>query len=253
MGRYDKIKVYDGTNFVRPNRIQVFDGTNWQDLGTNDSSNTKSLNVRYNNAFVRATLNKRIVHVAQGSYAGGPFKFLPDNGFCICANASSVSNSDFIFEGTIFREFNEQKRLFYSGNSSGSAKIEIWWLQDGRIRVYTTYNGYSSQIDSSNSVAVGQWVWLSVWQPMGSNTLQISFNGVVTTGNQYQNFVISNAYNTIGDWGVRFKGNLHIKGRQYSGGSADKTVNMSVVSGSDGINYANVNHYEDTVDTVVWE
>ena len=37
MGRYDKIKVYNGTEFVKPKRIRVFDGKVWQDLGPDNS------------------------------------------------------------------------------------------------------------------------------------------------------------------------------------------------------------------------
>lgn len=253
MGRYDKLKVYNGLSFVKPNRVQVYNGLKWVDCGIDDSDNTETLSVYNGSEMVRATLNKKVVQIAQGSYAKGQFKFLPDNGFCLCANSSSVTNGQFIFEGTIYKETDTNQRIFYSGNSSGTSRIEIWWLSDGSIQVTTAWNGTTNVITSSNKILSGNWVSLLVTQYVGESILRIYFGGTETQGSQYKNFVISNASNYIGSDSLRFKNNLHLKGRQYPGAIVEKTVNMSTANGTDGVNYANVVHYDETKEEIIWE
>lgn len=253
MGRYDKIKVYDGSKFTRPNRIQVYNGSTFIDLGTNDSAIKTSLNVYNGSNMVRATLNKKVIQESQGTYAKGQFKFLPDNGFCVNANTGS---SPFLFKGTIYKERDGDLRLFYSGNSQVTSFIEIYWNNNGTIRV-SVRSAYGSgtvySIISSNSVGKGRWVNLEVRQNVGSSKLGIIFDGVYTENNQYTGFLISNAFNLVSSDGVRFKDNLTITGAKYKGGTVSKTVNMSFANGTDGINYANVVHVDDTKEVIIWE
>lgn len=58
MGRYDKIRYYNGSSWKKPSKIKVWDGLMWVDYGADDSSNTKSIYGVYNNDWKRFTLNK---------------------------------------------------------------------------------------------------------------------------------------------------------------------------------------------------
>lgn len=80
MGRYDKIRYWNGSTWVQPNRVRVWTGSAWQDYGTNDSSNTNSIYVWDGSSWKRKTLNKTLtgytngyVNVNSGAYVGITF------------------------------------------------------------------------------------------------------------------------------------------------------------------------------------
>ena len=58
MGRYDKIRVFNGSSWVQPSRMYVWNGSSWVDYGTNDSDNTRSLYTYNGSSWTRKTLNK---------------------------------------------------------------------------------------------------------------------------------------------------------------------------------------------------
>ena len=58
MGRYDKIRVYNGSSWVQPSRMYVWNGSSWVDYGANDSDNTRSLYTYNGSSWSRRTLNK---------------------------------------------------------------------------------------------------------------------------------------------------------------------------------------------------
>ena len=81
MGRYDKIRVWDGSSWVQPSRMYVWDGSSWVDFGTNTSTNTKTLNVWDGSSWVKKTLNRRDEQVLTDKYLqynGGAATTLPD-------------------------------------------------------------------------------------------------------------------------------------------------------------------------------
>ena len=81
MGRYDKIRVWDGSNWRQPSRMYVWNGNTWVDFGENTSFETKTLNVWDGYSWVRKTLNRRDVRVLEDTYLqynGGAATTLPD-------------------------------------------------------------------------------------------------------------------------------------------------------------------------------
>lgn len=68
MGRYDKIRVWNGSSWAQPSRIRVWNGSSWQDYGANDSTNTNSIYVWNGSSWVRKTLNKTSHYVHQTHY-----------------------------------------------------------------------------------------------------------------------------------------------------------------------------------------
>lgn len=73
MGRYDKIRVWNGSAWKQPSRMYVWNGSSWVDFGANDSDNTRSLYV-WNGSWQRKTLNQTW-HLQWGAhylqYSGG--------------------------------------------------------------------------------------------------------------------------------------------------------------------------------------
>ena len=62
MGRYDKIRVYNGSSWVQPSRMYVWNGSSWVDYGTNDSDNTRSAYGWNGSSWVRFTRNRTITY-----------------------------------------------------------------------------------------------------------------------------------------------------------------------------------------------
>lgn len=254
MGRYDKIKVYNNGSWRTPNRIRVYKN-GWQDLGTNDSSNTKTLYVRHNNRFRRATLNKKTTTTVTDRWATGPFKVWPINGYC------SRPDAGYPFElhiDNIRHTVNADSDIFYANNDSWSSYITIVWLADGRIRFRTCYNGAVRETYSQNSVGINQSVSLScaTYVENGVARQALSFNGVWSGGQSTSMMSHGSFPNTVCGGGIQMRGNLTVKGSSYSGGSIygnTRTFNTSTASGSDGYNYQDVSHHETTTTNVTWE
>lgn len=81
MGRYDKIRVWNGSSWVQPSRMYVWNGSSWVDFGTNDSDNTRTLYIWDGSSWVRKTLNRKSNTVTQEKYLqynGGAATSLPD-------------------------------------------------------------------------------------------------------------------------------------------------------------------------------
>lgn len=255
MGRYDKIKVYNGSGWVKPNRIRVYANNAWQDLGTDDSANTRALNVHNGSALVRATLNRTLVTLAGESYLGGDgFRMLPKNGYCYCPNTRDYVNTTWFFRATIRKTDAGQKQVFWTGNASGSCYLFIDWLADGRIkvRIKSYYGSQNEQsVTTTNAVGANQWVYLDVTCNKGVFKMSVNFNGVVTTGYMYETWKISNADNWVGSTGVHFKDMLYMQGSVYDTGSAYKAVNTSTMSG-DTADYQGADHVDTSYQEVRW-
>lgn len=58
MGRYDKIKTWNGSSWVQPKQIKVWNGSSYVDYGANDSDNTKPIYTWNGSSWVRVSLNK---------------------------------------------------------------------------------------------------------------------------------------------------------------------------------------------------
>ena len=82
MGRYDKIKVYNGSAWVKPTHLRIYNGSSYTDLGKDDSDNKTPLHVYdANGNLQRVTLNKKINTVAGEKYTSGAWNMLPIDGY----------------------------------------------------------------------------------------------------------------------------------------------------------------------------
>ena len=261
MGRYDKIKVYNGSSWVKPSRIRVFANNAWQDLGTDDSSITKTLYVQNGSSLARATLNRTVVTVPGESYTGGDgFQVLPANGYCFCPKSGYDNNATWFFRATIRKVADGDQNVFYVADGSWANFIQITWLSDGRIRVRgkSSYSSYGEMsITSSNSVGKNTWVYLNVTATKNSYNVSITFNGTTTSGKNYNSFRVSGATNWVGSSGVQFKNGFEVQGTAYYGSSGYgttnyKSIDLSSASGSSSGNYSGIDHIDATTTKVTW-
>ena len=216
MGRYDKIKVYNGTEFVKPNRIRVFDGEVWQDLGTDDSSFTKSLRVQHEGTFKRATLNKQINTIEGDKYRDGEFTAQPYNGYCFCPISTKAGKYSFSLELNIKRGSAGAKNIFKSyGIYMTGNYIYITLNANNTITVSTscTFDNAGNAINYSrgdskttvNKVQEGVWNFVKVWADKGTKNVKVQIGDKVEsfTGLNYTWLVYSD--NRVGDSGLYIK------------------------------------------------
>ena len=256
MGRYDKIKVYNGSSWVKPSRIRVFANNAWQDLGTDDSSITKTLYVQNGSSLARATLNRTVVTVPGESYTGGDgFQVLPANGFCFCPASGYSNDRTWLFRATIRKVADGDLNVFYIANPSWSNHLQIKWLNDGRIQVTNSCDWASGtkSITTSNAVGKNTWVYLDVTVEKNAKTMNVRFNGVNTPGRMDRAFQVTNATNWVGGSGVQFKNGFEIQGTSYSSGGYYRSIDLSTASGSSSGNYSGIDHVNDTTTRVEWK
>ena len=254
MGRYDKIKVYSSGAWHTPSRIRVYQN-GWQDLGTFDSYNTKTMKVRSGSSFQRCTLNRRDQTVVTDRYAKGRFNLLPSSGYCRCSKSSNAGNYNWYFRATVEKTTDTDQYLFYCGtggspNSPGSHYARITWLANGKIRVESCYNGSVSSMTSSNAVMKDTQVYLNVYSNKGSYTNYIVFNGVTTSAALYGTFRYNGCTTTVGDTDTKIRSTLSAAGVDGGGNTYSCSFDASTVSGTDNSRYKNVVHEETTrIDT----
>lgn len=255
MGRYDKIKVYDGA-WKTPNSISIYTSEGWKFFGYNNSEETKPLKV-FKTPYNLVTCTKHIVYntvetdkrvVGSGpstSFGGHNysyyFQLLPLNGYC---NYSRKRQFD--FQCTVKKTDDAEANLFYSG-TRGNVYISIRWLANGKIRLSTKYEGYSeTSFETSNSVGAGAEVDLHIYSN-ASSKWTIVFNGTVTTGGNYNNFLVSNAVNYVGDYNIMFTNLFRLIGSQYSG----NTQNVAEFNCTTGVNVTTYTQYATQASTPV--
>lgn len=252
MGRYDKIKVYNGEAFVQPSRIRVYNGTAWVDLGANDSDIQTPLNVHDGSNFIRATLNKTQVTVPGESYAAGNgFVLLPKGGYCFCPNSSSLTNASWRFRATI-RKTSDTALTIFNFAVSSSSYIKAVWNADGSVTVSGRYSTNAAKtVTTSNKVKANTWVVLDIQCAKGSSSMSVTFNGTKTTATMGFNFQSGNCVNNIGATGLHFKDSLIVTGSKYSNSSTSKTINMTTASGTTS-DYESVEHVDTTTTETQW-
>lgn len=241
MGRYDKIKVYNGTEFVKPNRIRVFDGEVWQDLGTDDSNFTKSLRVRHEDTLKRITLNKQINTIEGDKYRDGEFEAKPYNGYCFCPVSTNAGAYTFSLELYIKRNTAGAKNIFKSyGIYMSGNYIKITLNADNTITVATSCTFDSNSNESTargnsktttNKIQEGAWNYVKILAEKGTRNVKVTIgnNTESFTGLTYSWLVYST--NRVGDSG------LYIKDT----GFLLKSVDGNKVSHSDNNAQANQN------------
>lgn len=251
MGRYDKIKVYDGSAWVKPTHLRIYNGSGYTDLGKDDSDNKTPLHVYdANGNLQRVTLNKKVTTVAGETYTDGPWNLLPAGGYCW-----NYGGANMVISGTIRRTSATDKRIYYSGNG-GSVRIELWWLADGRLKLITTnqYGAENVRYSSNYVNVINTWVSFKVYQNYNADYGGIEWNGTYTqTWTNGFEINAANVWNTVGSSGLHFKGTFTCQGRQYNYGTRYFSNNMSTIKGTDNNTYQNVNHVDTSYETVSWE
>lgn len=253
MGRYDKIKVYDGNAWVTPKHLRIWNGNNYTDLGLADSDNITPLYVYESPSVLhRVTLNKKVNIVLGEQYIDGPWTLLPESGYCWNWTAANM-----IISGTIRRTDANAKRIYYSGTPDRSSYIEIFWEADGRIRISSRYNGgaVDTRYSSNYVTVVGTWVSFQIIRNQSSNNQDpgiITWNGVQTRFWSAA-FEMGNAFNQVGSVGLHFKDNFTCQGRRAGYGTYYFNKDVSNISGTDYSTYANVTHVDTSSEEIIWE
>lgn len=238
MGRYDKIKVYDGSSWRTPSRIRANYGGSWLDFGSNtDTSARRILRVRKSSGMVTCTKHAVVSPSTTSDYhIVGSFKVLPDNGFCF-----QSQKSEFLFECTARKTSSGNKRLFFSGTGTGNSDsyIKVTWLENGKIEVVGRHNGSTSTITSSNAVtALNTDAYIKVSAPKNADNyvnITVNLNGTTVSGINYRRFNYQSVYNNVGDSGIEFRNTVRVIGYQGYGSNAGKhdvTVDCNNASGS---------------------
>lgn len=249
MGRYDKIRVYDGSQWRIPTQIKVFN-TVWQDLGTDTSTSTKSLYVYDSNRTPqRATLNRHDVPVTVDQYTVGQFTLKPASGYCYATNSSNVGKYPWNLNVTIRKTRDVEQQIFWCGTKTSGSYIRVRWLADGKISVDNRWDGNTvDSVTTSDAVSINTWHTLRVYTPKGSSTVQIWVDGVkVKTGTLNNFFQITNATTKVGDTYINFKNNFTASGCKYSNKAYTCDFNASTANGTGSrtADFQNVTHYED--------
>lgn len=230
MGRYDKIKVFNGSNWYKPNYIRVFNGSGFLDLGADGSDINKPLYVYNGSAMLRATLNRTVTTYYNEAYTIGRFRILPVGQWCL-----NPTKFAWNFSCTAMKTQDVDVNLFNSYSATGgNGKTIVTWLADGRIKVYCqSYSGASGTRYSSNYVGKNVRVNIRVYWNKGSTTCYIVFNGVTTSSSFHYAYEISNATNVVGDGLLMLYGNVSVTGVKYSGSVATTTFNASSTAAVD--------------------
>jgi len=215
MGRYDKIKVYKNGSWVRPNRIRAY-LNGWVDLGLNDSTNTRSLKVRKNNNFIRATLNRRDYSYTVGEeYAYGPFDLYPSSAYCY-----NPSKCSWGFYMKVMKESAGTKNLLDIHNIHGTEDpyFKIIWREDGHIEIKNKYTGYSeTSLVSNHSYGTGQYISVNVYATKNNRNVVLEILGHESKS-KYLGGAFSNtgSVTKVGDWGLRYIEGFTCYGAAYN-------------------------------------
>lgn len=250
MGRYDKIKVYNGTEFVKPNRIRVFDGAVWQDLGPDDSAFKKSMYVRQGTKNKRITLNKNEVTHIGDNYRDGAFTAQPYNGYCFCPISTKAGAYSFSIEFYIKRGSSGAKNLFKSyGIKMPKNYIYITLNNDNTITIETscTFDNAGNLINyargnkktTSIKLQDNDWNYVKIWADKGTKNIIVKINNQQESLSAMNYTWLVYSDNKVGDTG------LYIR----SDGFLLKSADGNGINRSDSNVQANKN---DTYTTVEW-
>lgn len=246
MGRYDKIKYWNGTAWVNPSQIKTWNGTAWVDYGTNDSSNTNSIYGYNGSGWQRFTLNKTVTNTStlNYKYVRGQIN---TNTYGYFANARYYSSGGYYH---LWRQFLGYVRVVYSGNcrlwgawvgsGTGNTSSGNWddcnLISTGYIRYNTTYNGTQSVMWSYQTMSRNAWHYLNmtsggVYNSSASNAngryMRVSIdngtvynlrsaNGGSTSKGAGALYSYYNTWVRLGGTSTDFRGTITFKGCCYS-------------------------------------
>lgn len=248
MGRYDKIRCWNGSSWVQPSQMYVWNGSSWVDFGTNDSDNTRTMYSWDGSSWARRTLNRQVNYgakewVVTGSGWGGYM-----NAGDIGAN---VNQNVFNFYFYCAKDADNDKTIAYYGDTDFG--WEILWLADGRLRWRCFYGGGYSQSYTSNYRGAHNWSVVNAYRnSAGTHNGEINFGGTVSgiaCGYRHQAYRGIN----IGQWGLYYRDVIRLYGINSGGSYVDTYTyinNFAVGAGAqnNGVFHTNSNTtvYQDT-------
>lgn len=194
-GRYDdRIKVYSNGSWHTVSRIRVYANGAWQDLGTNDSANTRQLYAKNGNGQIRITRNRVDTQKSETvglGYHQGEWNISTRQQYCFNFRPSPTSNG--VSKTRFYAKFKVKasgaSRLFYFasayfGNTwfdSGiNANGTVWY----RVKDGGGNGGWTPSDHTHTTSAAIQMGFDKAWQTIefigdvGSDTLYVKVNGV---------------------------------------------------------------------------
>lgn len=235
MGRYDKIRYWDGSSWVQPNQIKYWNGSSWVDLGTNDSSNTTTLNAWNGSGWVRQTLNRSVTYGSKqwNVSASGT------GGYLDVGSGANVNQNIFNFYFYCMKDYDNDKNVAWFGSTAQGWRL--LWLADGRIQWNTYYNSGTSASYSSNYRKSYNWSVVNAYRnSTGTGSGTLNFGGTTTSiGCGYRHQYSGQTF-YIGGWGMCYRDHIRSYGINGSGTYVDRygyIDNLSVASGAQSAGY----------------
>lgn len=249
MGRYDRIEVFDGYSYRKPQEIQVWDGYRYVSLGNDQSYNTQHIYAHTGGgSYPRVTLQREDYVIPGEVYSYGTLKLMPKSN--AGWNPHSNTAPAHLFECDIMKTTNGAVNILNSNNGARwKCALIITWNENGTISFYTRSMYHRSgnnpvTITTSNAVGANQWAHLKISAPKGVNSsawqVTIEFNGVVTKGTTYNTWTVANADNVMGDPNLRWRGTANIMLGRYQGSDDTSRPAQWVLNMSSNPVYASV-------------
>lgn len=249
MGRYDKIRVYNGSSFVQPSQMYVWNGSAWADCGINDSDNRRSAYGWDGSSWRRFTLNRQV------NYGDKEWRCYQDgsNGTFNVNSGANVNQNKFNFTFYVNKDYDGAKPVAQFGNTTQGWKIQ--WLADGRIQWSTYYGGNGYHSYSSNYIKAYNWTTVSVYSNnTGTGTGTLSWGGTNSTANRSGRHQYRGLTLTLGMWGMWYRGSMRSYGINSGGNYVDMYSNVnnySVMTGSQTADNVSINNGQVIQDTSV--
>lgn len=221
MGRYDKIRVYNGSSWVQPSNMYVYNGSSWVHFGANTSYTTNGAYMYNGSAWVRSTLNRQDYTTYNSAsdqftnYTGTSTALTITSGMLTVATRRVYAPWNSYLYGML-KTINSE---WWAGTTAGSDGSEDWhqWTWSGarwisRLRFMSVQSTYYNTAPHTALVsyrnASGTW----------TGETSISIVGSYGAQNTWGNYFTFNAKTTAGYTGLkmRYLNNLTYKATNQS-------------------------------------
>lgn len=192
MGRYDKIRVHNGSTWVQPGRMYVYNGSGWVDFGANDSYNTQTMYAHNGTGWVRQTLNRSDFT----TYDASSDKFV---------NYTGTSTALSVTSGTLTVS-TRRHHVAWTAYLNGMMQTDTAWWWAG-----TSTNNDGTEDWHEYSWSGGMWIHRIRLRATSSTQLNttphtalISFRNANGTWTSESSYSIGSGYTTANVWGAYF-------------------------------------------------
>lgn len=171
MGRYDKVKYWNGSAWAKPSQVKVWNGTSWVDYGADASNNTNSMIVWDGTAWIRKTLNRSDYSIyntaAQvlpiGSFGTAVALSLSAGGYTVSTRRHYAGWTSYLWNMLTNVASN-----WWCGTSANNDSTEDWiqfewttpqWIQSVQFRASATtyWSAVPVRVEASFRNANGTW------------------------------------------------------------------------------------------------